>query len=147
MTGFNHIVTGVAIAVTVQNPILAPLLSLASHFLLDALPHYDPGYYGPHKPYGKQFKPYLVLEAILIPLVLLVSIIIFHNHWLLVLACALAAYAPDILWAFEKRYGHKKILKQFYSFHNKIQWGERPWGWTIESAYFFAIGFIALQYQ
>ncbi|HEX6462277.1 MAG TPA: hypothetical protein VFZ58_03315 [Candidatus Saccharimonadales bacterium] len=144
MTGFNHIATGVVIAVSVQHPVLAPILSLVSHFILDALPHYDPGYYGPREPYGKQFKPYLIIETLLIPAVLVTSIIIFQNHWLLVLVCALLAYAPDILWAFEKRYGQQKLLKKFYEFHNKIQWGERPWGWTIESVYFFAIGFILL---
>lgn len=147
MTGFNHMVTGVAIAVTVQNPVLAPVLSLISHLVLDALPHYDPGYNGPHKPPGKQFKPYIIIEAILIPIVLLASIIYFQNHWLLVLGCALAAYSPDILWAFEKRHGHRKHLRTFYNFHNKIQWGERSWGWSIEAIYFLALVSILSQYK
>jgi len=142
MTGFNHMLTGTAIALSVQSPWLAPVLSFASHFILDALPHYDPGYRGPHQQPEKHFKYYIALEIIAIPAVMATSILLFHQHWLLVLGCMLTAYLPDVLWALERRHGHRTFLNKFYAFHNKIQWGERPWGWTIEAVYFFAVGYV-----
>ncbi len=40
MTGFNHAVTGALIAGAVGNPFLAIPLAFASHFVLDAIPHF-----------------------------------------------------------------------------------------------------------
>lgn len=43
MLSISHATTGALIAVKVTNPILAIPLILASHFLLDAIPHWDAG--------------------------------------------------------------------------------------------------------
>ncbi len=146
MTGFNHIITGIGIAVTVRHPIAAPLLAFVSHFVLDALPHYDPGYYGPHQAVHKHFKFYILFEAMVIISILAASVFLFQAELWLVLLCAVAAILPDIFWLAEKAHGHRYGLKQFYTFHTIIQWGERRWGWTIELVYFAIISVTLLQY-
>ena len=41
MTATNHVATGVLIAVVVPDPWVALPLAFASHFVCDALPHFD----------------------------------------------------------------------------------------------------------
>ena len=43
MMATAHLLVAGAIAAKVQQPILAPLLALSSHFLLDSIPHWDFG--------------------------------------------------------------------------------------------------------
>jgi len=43
MTITPHLLTGAALATTTSSPIVAFLLGFISHFILDAIPHVDPG--------------------------------------------------------------------------------------------------------
>lgn len=47
-----HVALGAAIAVKVGNPYLALPLALASHFVLDRIPHWNPHFYTETKKYG-----------------------------------------------------------------------------------------------
>lgn len=49
MTATGHALIGTVIAAKIGNPALAAPLALGSHFLADALPHWDTGYHRSHK--------------------------------------------------------------------------------------------------
>lgn len=127
MTGFNHVLTGVAIAVTVQQPLIAPVLALASHFFLDMVPHF-----GGTKWYDTWGRPLIILtviDAVLCILFLVLGITFFPQYWLLIAICAALATLPDWLWIFRYKFGKEHT---FFDFHQEIQRYERPWGAYIE---------------
>ena len=49
MTATGHALIGTVIAAKVSNPLAAIPIALASHFLADALPHWDTGYHRAQK--------------------------------------------------------------------------------------------------
>lgn len=127
MTGFNHVLVGVSIAIVVRNPILAPIAAFLSHFVLDSLPHF--GRHKAYKTWSKAFLKLLSLDAFLCFGVLALAVILHPDQWLLISVCAFMATLPDWLW------NAKYILhvdNWFFRFHSWIQWGERPWGFWIE---------------
>lgn len=130
MTGFNHVLTGIAIAATVQQPIIAPIAALVSHFVLDSLPHF--GNHPTIRPWKRPFLVYLVIDGILALGFMLLGLAWFPEQALLVLACAALAFAPDWLWPVHLLWnkGH-----WFFDFHKRIQWAEVPWGFWIEIPY------------
>ncbi len=130
MTGFNHVLTGVTIAVVVQQPVLAPLVALASHFLLDMMPHF--GGLTWFNNWGKQLIVLTVMDALLCTIFLLLGITFFPQHIHLILLCAVFAILPDLLWIFHYRYG---VQHRFFVFHQAIQRYERPWGAFVEVAF------------
>jgi len=145
MTGFNHVITGVAIAVSVRHPLLAPLLSLASHFALDSLPHF--GNHPDIVPYNRAFKVYMALEVICMAIITTAGILLFPDLQLLILVCAGLAFLPDFFWIFEPQLSHRNFLtRRFYEFHHAIQTGEHPRGWIIELGYFGLLLFVIWLY-
>jgi hypothetical protein len=130
MTATSHGLTGVAIGVLVQNPLALPL-AFASHFLLDAFPHFGL----PKR--NKLFIAYLLLDATL-TFALLVWALIFSNQPLLLAGCLILATSPDVIWAY-RWYRELKYKEPFrdYSdpltkFHARIQWFEKPIGIAVE---------------
>lgn len=138
MTLTNHILAGASIAVAVQWPAIALPLALASHFVLDAIPHF--GYAG-HRGYGEAIKHRLARIVGVADGVLAICIFVFlfsRSAWLAIL-CGFIAIMPDIFGVYYYvRYDNKghtppKVFSEFQNkFHRKIQWRERPWGLTIE---------------
>jgi len=130
MTGLNHVLTGTAIAIAVKQPWLAAPLALVSHFVLDAIPHFDHELYR----YGsKYFTPIMASDAV-------ISIAsVFFVCWLTpalaltILIGALFAILPDFLWLYY--YTHVRPQWWFFRFHSKIQWFERPPGALVELSY------------
>ncbi len=55
MTATGHALIGTVIAAKVGNPILAIPIAIASHFLADAIPHWDTGYHRAQKSKRKFF--------------------------------------------------------------------------------------------
>lgn len=127
MTGFNHVLAGVTIAVVVHQPIFAPLIALASHFLLDALPHF--GGLKWFDTWGKKLISLTIVDSLLCVAFMALGIIFFPEYWLLIILCAAAATIPDWLWIFHYKYG---VEHQFFAFHKAIQRYERPWGVYVE---------------
>ena len=126
--------TGAVIALVVKQPLLAVPLAFASHFVLDALPHYGVPQDRRHE--YRSFKRILIVDA-LCTIVLGITMIVLTHSWL-VLGCMVAALSPDTVWGFklllDKQRGKKFTLPTdpFSRFHKNIQWGERHWGWIIE---------------
>ncbi len=95
MTATNHVVTGVLIGTVVHNPMLALPAALASHLVLDALPHYGDR----HLKYSStKFKLILGTDIYLAALVLVLVAVAAPEHRLLLLGCGVLAASPDLLW-------------------------------------------------
>lgn len=133
MTSFNHVLAGVTIAVTVQQPLLALPLALVSHFVLDAVPHFW------HEKFDAWAKPLFIMisvDAVLSITFLTMGILLFPQHTALILGCAALATLPDWLWLLHYKY---KVEHPFFDFHQKIQQFERPWGIFFELPFTIAI--------
>lgn len=144
MTGFNHVLTGITIAVVVRQPVLAPLLAFVLHFVLDSIPHFGDEEY---TPWTKKLIRLLIIDGVLCFTFLGLAIWLFPDLWGVVTLCAFTATLPDFLWIAHYKYG---LTHWFFTFHKKIQWGERPWGMYVEIPYMIVLcillGFLALTY-
>ncbi|HLC92052.1 MAG TPA: hypothetical protein VJC09_03285 [Candidatus Saccharimonadales bacterium] len=140
MTATNHVLTGIFIANAVQNPWIALPVALASHFVLDAIPHFgmvnirfDSNY----------FKVYLLCDMVVAALVLAALVLIMPQHIWLLMACGILGASPDLMWIpkFLAANQHKSMPKSgvIRKFHTIIQWFERPIGWVVEVAWFIAM--------
>lgn len=145
MTATNHALTGALIGLIVGEPLLAVPLAVVSHFVCDTLPHY-----GSAEPSEKvlktnRFRNYLIVEAVLCFILVVVLALARPEHWLLAAVCAFAAASPDFLWIpryLTTRSGRKWRPNLFSRFAVRIQWFQRPSGAVVEAAWF--IGCIVL---
>ncbi len=141
MTATNHAMTGAVIGLVVASP-AAVVLALLSHYVLDAIPHY-----GSAEPENKRlkstfFRNYLIVEAGVCFLIVLILLLRQPMHWQLAAICAFAAAAPDLLSY--KRYVTVRAGKvwkpsAYYRFAHNIQWFERPIGGVVEAAWAVAM--------
>jgi hypothetical protein len=151
MTAPNHALTGAFIGLTISNPVLALPLAFLSHFVCDAIPHYDPP--APDKSAlfrSKRFVwEFLILGAIgCLALVVLLAWAKPH-HWLQAAICAFLAASPDLFWLPRylsvRRTGKEQPTKNaFLRFHAKVQWLTGPRLFWLESVWF--LGMSALVY-
>ncbi|MBX4190997.1 hypothetical protein KW794_02825 [Candidatus Saccharibacteria bacterium] len=159
MTATNHALTGAALAMLIKRPELAIPAAFLSHFVLDAIPHYNPP-----KMTKRHFKNYQ--DAWLKKLKLRSFRIIFTTDMLLflivlltvpllapssvspltVLFSAFAGAAPDFDGGLKFLLRQLGLLRKktkendwFGRYHIAVQWMERPWGIYIEAIWF---GFI-----
>jgi hypothetical protein len=144
MTGTNHALTGAAIAlVLIDKPVVAISAALASHFVLDAIPHF--WIYEDTRWYSRE--GWLLRGVVIGDLVLLVSLFIMlpaliYSYsslaWWTVLGGMAAAVLPDLVWI--PWYVHELRTKTplpsnwYAKLHKAIQW-ERPWGLIVEIAW------------
>jgi hypothetical protein len=129
MTGYNHTLAGAIAAIALPAPI-APLAALVSHFIFDAFPHF--GRHPVLKPYTSSFVSLLIVDGMLCILSLIFALALFPDKWIIILVCTFFSTLPDFLWLLE---GRVRSLEGFFKFASDIQWGERPWGWTLEIFY------------
>jgi len=147
MTAPNHALTGALIGLTVSNPVLALPLAFLSHFVCDAIPHYDP----PETDKAKRMNSkrflveFLVVGAVLCAALVLVLAATRPRHWLQAATCAFLATSPDLLWI--PRFVHVKrtgkdapLHNPFLKFHTRIQWKTGPKLIWLEAAWFVIFG-------
>lgn len=143
MTGFNHVLTGITIAVVVQQPVLAPAVALASHFVLDMTPHF--GGLKWFDEWGKRLQILIAIDALLCIAFVSLGLWLFPNLAWLIVTCAFAAILPDLFWVFHYKYG---VKHRFFEFHQDIQRFERPWGAFVEITFCMfllgCLGFVIL---
>ena len=142
MTGINHAVTGVLVAVAIKQPAVALPAALLSHFVIDALPHYD------HKDLLSNLRLYkivLVSDAILsMVLLLFLAFALSGPDWLIIVAGFLGI-VPDITWLPAIAEGQvaprhrRNLLHLIRRFHAWVQWSEGPRGLYIEIIWFILI--------
>ncbi len=140
MTATNHVLTGALIGVVITNPYFALPVALASHFALDALPHFGM----PRSRFRSvRFGVYLVADICLAAIILLSLAITQPIHWQLMLATAVTAASPDLMWLPHylralNRQRHKPLIG-IERFHSVIQWSQTSLGLGLEAIWFVAI--------
>ncbi len=145
MTGLNHGITGALIALTIKQPALAVPASFLSHFVCDAIPHWN---YLPGKEFTRKFNIILILDFILsVSLMAILGLLFPVEKWL-IWSCMIAAAIPDIMWFYYKFYvkkvRHKKIsLDPITSFQSKIE-NSSSNGYWAEAAWFIVVFAIIL---
>ena len=147
MRAINHALTGALIGLTVSEPAIALPVALASHYVLDAVPHWDP-VSNKLSPAVRQkwqrsklFKQFLFADGALCFLLVLALFVTKPHHWLVACFCAFLAAAPDLISI--NYYIHVLRKKQWKAglynrFAKSIQWFERPIGLAVEICWFGA---------
>lgn len=142
MTVVSHLLTGSAIALVVHQPILAISLAYISHFVLDALPHFEvkasknQSVFERNK--AKSFQVVAVGGAIL-TLIIFPLLLFWLNgsvsFWVLI-SCLIASILPDLVWVprfIREVITHKeKSRGPISEFHVRIQKWDRPRGLAFE---------------
>lgn len=137
MTLTNHLLTGAALAKFLPLPIAIPL-AFASHFILDALPHFGFRTIEERMQHMGIFRAVIVLDIIAAAATTGWLIKDGHTVWLLV---GLVACSPDLLWIYrftvEEKFGKVKPTQgnRFIQFHRSIQKYEHMWGIVVEVVY------------
>ena len=128
MTTANHAITGAFIATVIKQPLLAIPLAFLSHFVCDALPHFQYEFV-----FGKKRMFYYLIGDGLVALLAAAFLLSQHvAHPVLLAVCGFAAMSPDFMWL---HYGVKHGTHDLRSthgpiarFHDKIQWSATVWG-------------------
>ena len=132
MTATNHAVTGALIGAYLPWPVAIPL-AFASHFMMDALPHF--GIYVKNKRHINKYLYLLIVADTLLTIALALTMI-YLQEWGMVFA-SYAAYSPDSQWVYYYlRYGKKKLIRPqnwFAKFHKGLQKHESPLGIIVEA--------------
>lgn len=140
MTGTNHVLTGVAIGLAVHQPALAIPAAIASHFVLDALPHY-----GSDSHSTKRFLYILAADGAVIMAILLALAIGQPEHFGLAIVCGLLAASPDFMWLpnflrdLSDHHTRRLYDNPVTKFHKRIQWAEKPYNWPYEFVWLFGV--------
>ncbi|MFC1625496.1 hypothetical protein ACFL1Q_00435 [Patescibacteria group bacterium] len=123
-----HVAVGVAIATKIGNPFLAIPLSLASHFVLERVPHWNPHLNTETEKYGKPTKKSTIIAAVDSTLALAggsfiaLSALPNTTQMITIFACCFASVLPDVL---EAPYFflniRPPILKRWIKFQKSIQ--------------------------
>lgn len=142
MRAINHALTGAIIGLTIESPVVAMPAAFLSHYVMDAIPHYD--YDGDRSGRwigSKRFALVLILDAGLCFLVVVMLALFRPSHWVNAAACAFLAALPDAFSFMRFRHirnNEPHIPNRYERFASKIQWFERPIGAVVEITWFFA---------
>lgn len=131
-----HVALGIAIAIKTGNPWVAIPLSLASHFLLDKVPHWNPHFYTETKKYGKPKKNSTYLAIADESVAIILTLFIAYSFWpdinksILILVCSLLSVLPDqIKFPYFFFNLHSGFIKKWVDFERNIQVEVKPfWG-------------------
>ncbi len=141
MTGINHGITGAVIALSVKNPLLAVPAAFISHFLQDAVPHFD--YFSGPKGKNllkKKFNIFLIADFLASLVLMVILAVLFPSQKGLIWLCMVAAASPDLAWGYYLLYQQriKKIkpkLDRLTKLHASIE-NEIAQGAYFEAAWF-----------
>ena len=124
-----HVVIGTAIAIKVGNPYLAIPLALASHFVLDRVPHWNPHTYTEAMKYGIPKRETILLTIIDICTALGLGLWIAsfflpdYGRVTVILLAAFASVLPDIakypFFLFKK--ARKGLYKKYVEWERSMQ--------------------------
>lgn len=149
MTGVNHILTGAIIGATVKQPAIALPLALASHYVLDSLPHFGFRNWEERSRYRKYLNIVATYDVIILSIVVY-SLISAAPGWL-VIACATLAILPDFVWVYRftipERWGTRPPQEGIWltKFHYSIQKFEFKEGIVIEIIATLLLGSLAIK--
>lgn len=148
MTATNHALTGVVIALAIKQPLLAIPLAFATHFAMDAVPHFDAG-----PDHVKQAKIVAFSDSAIAGITLILLSIFLNSSiapWL-IFACGFACMSPDLEWGWRyykfkdfKKVVSGKPISWFTTYHLKIQRSETRPGAFVELAWLAGISVVIL---
>lgn len=125
MTFTNHVLTGSVLGAYLPVPVLLPV-GLVSHFVLDALPHWDMNW--------PRFNLVLVADILTGVLVFLALFTLLPEvRWQMAIGAFLCS-APD-LQQIPKLSGRRPWLYPLYRVHHGIQWSQTAQGSVVEGAW------------
>jgi len=123
-----HVAVGAAIAAKIPNPFIAIPLAFASHFVLDAVPHWNPHIVRETRKYGVPTKKSFMIIVIDSTLALVLGSFIAYQalpdttHAITILAASFASVLPDLI---EAPYFFLKtrvnLVKSWVDFHRSLQ--------------------------
>lgn len=132
MLSFAHAFTGGVIVHSVDNSVIAFSLAIASHFVLDMLPHWNPNLPKENKKYGRIKTNTLALIFFDVIIALFLGLVLAYNSYMKsphpwtffrVILGSFFAVLPDLIVAplliFNKKVRFSKRLLEIQS---KIQW-------------------------
>ena len=128
-----HFFAGAAVATLTNNPIVAFLLGFVLHFLLDMLPHTDPGLFNRSKKWPLWLYIYCVVEF---TLTIAIFVILFYKRtdFTIIALGGLGGIFPDILENMPiKNFNNLPVFKQISAFHNNIHFSleRKDWYWGL----------------
>ena len=133
----NHVLTGSLLGLAIDEPWLLFPAGVASHFILDSLPHY-----GDPKIIELSDKRFLWLGTAdgLVAITVAVSVCVARPDRIghIVLGAVAGAF-PDLFYIPEALFGLKLDPAWWRRFHYKIQWYERPPGLAVDALWAFLI--------
>ncbi len=97
-----HVVVGIALATKFQNPIIAVPLALASHFVLDKVPHWNPHTFTETMKSGHPSKSTIAITLVDITIALISGLTFAYTALpnqtlaLTILTCCFASVLPDV---------------------------------------------------
>ena len=134
MLELAHALTGGVIAYQIKNPAVSLPLALASHFMIDLLPHWNPHLAKEKKRFGfvsKKTTFLVVVDSLIgltLGLFLAFRVLPDTKRMFLVIAGCFLAILPDLIEApfyFLNQKG--KFLKKLVNFQGKIQYNAPFW--------------------
>lgn len=115
----THVITGAVIGQKINDPIIISTIALASHFILDSLPHSD-------LKVPEKFDTWKLLGILpdIIPsiLVYIAFIFTFPDQWLYIHLGITFAILPDFLSLSKFIPKFRNIMSPLNKWHKKIQW-------------------------
>jgi len=139
MTGLNHAATGALVAAAINRPLLSIPAALISHFVTDAVPHWD---YVTKPRIARRIVLMLADLVLSIALLLMLALTVDADPYL-VIAGGLLGLLPDTMWLRFLLTGRpsihgnpKRLINRVRQFHHWIQWSETPNGFFIEILWF-----------
>lgn len=139
MTGLNHAVTGALVAAAIDKPAIALPAALLSHFVIDAVPHWN---YELKPRIGRRQVVMLADLALSLALLMVLALSVDANPWLVILG-GLLGILPDTMWLRFFITGRpsihgspKRLINKIRRLHFWIQWSETSWGLIIEALWF-----------
>lgn len=144
---FVHVLAGAAIAKFFPNLLLITILSLISHFIIDAIPHRDSLF--DRNVFKNSYKIKLTNKAILFEVIesfltiLLIIYIQIKFNSILMLFSIFISLLPDIAkLGYLTKLRNNKLFKKYMLFHSKIQ---KDVSWKIGILIQLAIGIVLIK--
>ncbi len=141
MTATNHALTGALIGLVIGQPWVALPVSFLSHFICDAIPHFDPVMPTDQWIKTRKFRNLLIADGSLCMLLVTILAIVQPSYWLLASFCAFLATSPDLFWINQfitTRRGMVWRPNAFSRFASAIQWFTAPIGAVVEAVWFLS---------
>lgn len=115
-----HAAAGIAIGILVSNPIIALPAAIASHFILDTVPHWQETL-APYQPTRKTYLRIPIDIGLAVAMTIL-ALFTQPSHAAIIVSCALAATMPDLdvlMIVFPAL--KKGVSKRYWDWHCVIQ--------------------------